>query len=107
MPNIVAGRTRGLGIASWVTNLITTGATTFENIASARWGNPPPGTAITGSTNPATGQSSYQVLRATNLPGAQLSTFPSMDFGTGTTDLVKYGLIAAVIIGGISILKKH
>ena len=100
MPLVAPTQSYGLGIAEWLTSLITVGSEAGFDIAKSRFGVPPPGT-FTQTTSEGT-----TVQRAAEYPGFALSTFPPTSFSPVGGDIMKWGLIAVGVVVVVSILKK-
>lgn len=98
---LIPRRYRGLyGLGGFWEDLLAGGVGTFQDIAKARWGQPPPGTAIT--TTP----TSTQIIRQGSGATVGVTTFPGIDFGSGGSDLIKWALIAGVVVVGLKVISK-
>lgn len=89
------------GLGAWpIADWISQGIEATTNILTSKYGVPPAGTVITTQGG--------QVIRyPTGTATVGLSTFPSdLSLGSGGSDLIKWGLIAAVVIVGAKALSE-
>lgn len=90
----------GLGISTFWQDLIKLGGQTTADIFKAKYAVPPVGTAITQTPT------STQIIRQGTNPSFGVTTFPGLDFGAGSSDLIKWGLIIGAVVVGLKVVSK-